>query len=251
MAAALFGLPRRLGIAAAIAAIALDQAVKLWLLYGFDLPSRGRVPLLPTIDLVLAWNTGISYGLFQQTGPLGQWALCALKGVAVVLLCLWLARTSSRLAGLALGLIVGGAIGNAIDRVVYGAVVDFALFHLEIGEKSFNWYVFNLADVAIVAGVIALLYDSCWGYPPQKRPDPGRYGSRAVHSSVRCRAPRSAGQSQFEQVEQCVRPKPQAGWYRPRRERFRVPCGCLPSSWVSVFWWPRVRPAPRTTTMTT
>ena len=86
----------------------LDQAVKLWLLYGFDLPGRGRVPLTPFLDLVLAWNTGISYGLFQQAGPLGQWALFALKVIAVVLLGLWLARTGSRLSGLALGLIIGG-----------------------------------------------------------------------------------------------------------------------------------------------
>jgi signal peptidase II len=81
------------------------------------------------------------------------------------------------MATVALGLIIGGAIGNAIDRAAYGAVVDFALFHLQIGGKSFNWYVFNLADVAIVAGVAALLYDSFLGasegYPPQKRPDPG------------------------------------------------------------------------------
>jgi signal peptidase II len=164
MAPKLVGVPQRLGIAAALAAAALDQAVKLWLLYGFDLPNRGRVPLLPTIDLVLAWNTGISYGLFQQTGPLGQWALFALKAVAVLLLCLWLARTGSRLAGLALGLIIGGAIGNAIDRVVHGAVMDFVLFHISAATWTFQWYVFNLADAAIVAGVIGLLYQSLFDF---------------------------------------------------------------------------------------
>jgi len=74
------------------------------------------------------------------------------------------------MATVALGLIIGGAIGNAIDRIVYGAVVDFALFHLQIGENTFNWYVFNLADVAIVAGVIALLYDSLVGIPAAKAP---------------------------------------------------------------------------------
>ena len=107
----------RLGVIVALVTAAADQAVKFWLLYGFDLPGRGRVALAPFLDLVLAWNTGISYGLFQQAGPLGQWALFALKVVAVVLLALWLARTGSRLSGVALGLIIGGAIGNAVDRL--------------------------------------------------------------------------------------------------------------------------------------
>jgi signal peptidase II len=167
---ALVGPAQRLGIAAALAAAALDQAVKLWLLYGFGLPSHGRVPLLPFIDLVLAWNTGISYGLFQQAGPLGQWALFVLKTVAVLLLCLWLVRTGSRLAGLALGLIIGGAIGNAIDRFVHGAVMDFVLFHIGTATWTFQWYVFNLADAAIVAGVAGLLYESAVGRDAVKAP---------------------------------------------------------------------------------
>ena len=75
---------------------------------------------------------------------------------------------------------MAGAIGNAIDRLAYGAVVDFALFHVQIGGNTYNWYVFNLADVAIVAGVMALLYESFWGFPPQKRPDPGRYRTPCV-----------------------------------------------------------------------
>jgi signal peptidase II len=95
------------------------------------------------------------------------------KAVAVIVLAIWMARSRTLIATVALGLIIGGAIGNAVDRFAYGAVVDFALFHLQIGGKPFNWYVFNLADVAIVAGVAALLYDSFLGYPPQKRPDPG------------------------------------------------------------------------------
>jgi signal peptidase II len=88
----------------------------------------------------------------------------------VIVLAVWMARSRHRLATVALGLIIGGAIGNAIDRVTYGAVVDFALFHVQIGEKTFNWYVFNLADVAIVAGVAALLYDSFLGVPAAKAP---------------------------------------------------------------------------------
>jgi signal peptidase II len=154
------GAPLRLGLAAAVVVAAIDQAAKLWLLHGFGLTGRDRVPLTSFLDLVLAWNPGISYGLFQQTGPVGQWVLLVLKVVAVVLLLIWLVRTRSRFAGLALGLIVGGAIGNAIDRAVHGAVMDFVLFHITATTWTFQWYVFNLADAAIVAGVIGLVFES-------------------------------------------------------------------------------------------
>jgi signal peptidase II len=160
MAAFPGGAPFRLGLATAVAAAAVDQAVKAWLLYGVGLTERSRVPVAPFIDLVLAWNTGISYGLFQWPGPLWQWVLLAFKGIAVVLLLLWLARTHSRLAGVSLGLIVGGAIGNAVDRALHGAVMDFVLFHLAGPTWTFQWYVFNVADAAIVAGVIGLVYES-------------------------------------------------------------------------------------------
>jgi signal peptidase II len=160
----------RFALAVAIVTAALDQAAKLWLLFGLDLPARGIVRLTPFLDLVLTWNTGISYGLFRQQGPLGQGALLALKAVAVVLLWIWLARTSSRLAALSLGLIIGGAIGNAIDRLAYGAVADFVLFHVTTATFSFNWSVFNLADVAIVAGVIGLLFETLIGRGAAKAP---------------------------------------------------------------------------------
>jgi signal peptidase II len=159
-----------LGIAAAAAACVLDQAVKLWLLYGFELGRKGAVPVIPFIDFVLIWNKGISYGLFQQEGPVGRWILVLIKAAAIVLLWLWLASVTSRLSALSLGLIIGGALGNAIDRLVYGAVADFVLFHVETASFRFNWYVFNLADVAIVAGVIGLLYESFVGGHAAKAP---------------------------------------------------------------------------------
>ena len=90
--------------------------------------------------------------------------------VAVALLWIWLAKASSRLSAVALGLIIGGAIGNGIDRLAYGAVVDFVLLHMETATWRFNWYVFNLADVAIVAGVIGLLYESLAGGSAPKAP---------------------------------------------------------------------------------
>jgi signal peptidase II len=162
--------PLRSGVIAAIATLVLDQASKLWLLYVFDIGRRGTVKVTPFFDLVLAWNIGISFGWFQNDSQIAQIALMIIKAVAVIALAVWMARSRTMIATVALGLIIGGAIGNAIDHFAYGAVVDFALFHLQIGGNTFNWYVFNLADVAIVAGVAALLYDSFLGIPAAKAP---------------------------------------------------------------------------------
>jgi signal peptidase II len=156
------------GLVVAVIACALDQAVKLWLLFAFDLATKGAVAVAPFVDLVLTWNTGISYGWFQQDGPFGQSLLLAFKIVAVV--WIWLARVGSRLSALAIGLIIGGAIGNAIDRLAYGAVADFVLLHIETAGWRLHWYVFNLADVAIVAGVALLLYESLRGDRAAKAP---------------------------------------------------------------------------------
>jgi len=162
--------PLRPGIIAAVAVIALDQASKLWLLRVFDIGHRGTVKLTPFLDLVLALNPGISFGWFQSDSPATQIILMLIKAAAVIILAIWMARSRTVIATIALGLIIGGAVGNAIDRFAYGAVVDFALFHVQIGGNTFNWYVFNLADVAIVAGVAALLYDSFLGVPAAKAP---------------------------------------------------------------------------------
>jgi signal peptidase II len=160
----------RLGVITAIVVLVLDQASKFWLLQVFDIARRGTVRLTPFFDLVLAWNQGISFGWFQTNGTTAQIVLMAIKVVAVVVLTVWMARSRTLLVTFALGSIIGGAIGNAIDRFTYGAVVDFALFHVQIGGNTLNWYVFNLADVAIVAGVAALLYDSFRGIPAVKAP---------------------------------------------------------------------------------
>src|SRR5437868_15546099 len=160
----------RPGIIAGLVTLVLDQASRLWLLYVFDIGHRGTVKVTPFFDLVLAWNIGISFGWFQNDGQIAQIALMLVKAVAVIALAIWMARSRTVLATVALGLIIGGAIGNAIDRFAYGAVLDFALFHVQIGGNTFNWYVFNLADVAIVAGVAALLYDSFLGVPAAKAP---------------------------------------------------------------------------------
>ena len=159
----------RFGLAVAAFTCMLDQASKLYLVFVVDLANH-PLWLGPFLDFVLTRNTGISYGLFQTEGPLGQWLLLGFKAIAVVLLWIWLTRSRSRLTALSLGLIIGGAIGNAIDRLAYGWVADFVFFHVSGANWRFNWYVFNLADVAIFAGVIGLLYESLIGERAQKAP---------------------------------------------------------------------------------
>ena len=148
--------PARLGFWVALATFALDQASKLYLLYGYDLPVREPLVLAPFLELVVVWNQGISYGLFKQNTEVGRWALVAVQVAAAVGLSLWMVRASGRILVLSLALIVGGAAGNALDRIVFGAVFDFVHFHV----GAWSWYVFNVADAAIVAGVIGLLYDA-------------------------------------------------------------------------------------------
>jgi|SRR5262245_28456487 signal peptidase II len=137
--------------------LVLDQVSKWWVLVVYSLQDRGRVHVAPFFDLVFVKNFGISYGLLQLDSRLGQWLLAGLAGLAVLAMAVWLARgISSKLVAASIGLIMGGAVGNAIDRLVLGGVADFIQLH----ALGFYWYVFNIADAAIVAGVCALLYDS-------------------------------------------------------------------------------------------
>ena len=160
----------RFGVIVAALACLIDQASKLYLLRVVDLAAHGPIRLGAYFDLILTRNTGISYGLFQTTGPLGAWVLLGVKTVAVALLWVWLARARDRLTALSLGLIIGGAIGNGIDRLAYGWVADFVYFHITTANWRFSWYVFNLADAAIVAGVVGLLYESLRADRAVKRP---------------------------------------------------------------------------------
>jgi signal peptidase II len=155
MLSKLFGRFSFLGLVVAMLSIAIDQAQKYYSLFVYDIANSGPVDWTPNLQFVLVWNRGVSYGLFQQETEFGRWALISFRLAAVVLLLLWLAKIHTKTGAVAIGLIIGGAIGNAIDGVLYGAVADFFLFH--VGD--FSWYVFNLADVAIVAGVALLLYD--------------------------------------------------------------------------------------------
>lgn len=156
----------RPGLIALVATLLIDQAFKLFMLQVVGITSGQVITVLPVLDLIMAWNYGVSFGLFQQDGALGQWALVVFKAAAVILIGWWLWRAESLLTAIALGLIAGGAIGNGLDRILHGAVADFFAFHITTATWQFQWYVFNLADVGIVAGVGLLLYESLFGGRP-------------------------------------------------------------------------------------
>jgi signal peptidase II len=159
----------RLGVAVAAIVFAADQLTKLLVLHALKLELGERYTVTPFLDLALTYNRGISYGLLPQEGELGRWALVALSLAAAGLFAVWMVRAQSWIVSVSLGLLVGGAVGNALDRMVYGAVADFVSLH----GFGWYWYVFNLADAAIVAGIIGLLYDALTG-SVTKSPPSGR-----------------------------------------------------------------------------
>jgi signal peptidase II len=142
----------KLGLLLAALIFALDQISKFWILRIVNLDERGPISITPFMDLVMAWNRGISYGLFETHA---QEVLIGLSLVISLFLVSWLARAKHPLQAGAIGILIGGAIGNTLDRVLHGAVADFVLLHW----GNWNWYVFNVADIAIVAGVALLFYD--------------------------------------------------------------------------------------------
>ncbi|HTC84013.1 MAG TPA: signal peptidase II [Rhizomicrobium sp.] len=150
--------PREVGLIAAALALVADQGSKLFMLYGAGfahMPPGAAVPVLPFFNLVMVWNPGISYGLFPASG-LGTVLLIALAVAAVVVLGWLLWRSTSRALAIGYGLIIGGALGNnLVDRLVYGKVADFFHFY----GFGYDWYIFNIADVAITLGAIAIIYD--------------------------------------------------------------------------------------------
>jgi signal peptidase II len=150
------------GLAAAV--IAIDQAVKAWILGGLDLPNRLTVPFLGPIHLTMVWNQGVSFGLLRADHDLARWALTGFSLVVALVLAWWARNATRTLMGWGLGLVMGGAIGNAIDRFRFGAVVDF----VDVTRLMFPW-VFNVADSAICIGVACLLLDSVRKEPA---PDP-------------------------------------------------------------------------------
>jgi len=146
----------KFGLILAAATLVADQASKLFVLHGLRLAVGDVLTVTPFFDIALVMNRGISYGLLPQDSDLGRWLLVMVNLAAAALFTIWLGRFHSRLPAAAIGLLIGGALGNAIDRTVYGAVVDFVSLH----AFGWRWYIFNVADAAIVAGVIGLLYDA-------------------------------------------------------------------------------------------
>jgi len=162
--------PREVGFIAAALALIADQGLKLFLLYGAGfahMPPGAAVPVLPFFNLVMVWNPGISYGLFPASSALGTWVLVGISIVAVAALTWWLWGSTSRPLTAGFGLIIGGALGNLIDRLTYGKVADFFHFY----GFGYDWYVFNIADLAITLGAVAILYDVL---QPQLPQDPGQ-----------------------------------------------------------------------------
>ena len=141
--------------AIAIVVIIADQASKAWILGPFDLPSRGSVPVLPILRLTMTWNPGVSFGLLNAHSAFGRWALVAFETGVAGALAYWARRGERPILAAALGLVIGGALGNVIDRARLGAVIDF----IDVTALHFPW-VFNLADSAINIGVGLLLIDA-------------------------------------------------------------------------------------------
>ncbi|MEK8091479.1 signal peptidase II [Methylocystis sp. IM3] len=158
--------PRATGLAAAFIAALVDQTHKFWMLHVFGIESRPPVTLAPFLDVTLSWNYGVSYSLFPAHEGAGRALLLAGQAVIVAVLLAWMWRARSRLTALALGLVVGGALGNALDRVARGAVADFFYLHTTLPVGPLANYVFNVADVAITAGVALLLFESIFPPPP-------------------------------------------------------------------------------------
>jgi signal peptidase II len=147
----------------ALVTILLDQLSKAWVLGPLDLPDKGSVAVLPILRLTMVWNHGVSFGFLTAHGAVGRWGLVLFALVVVVVLGVWAARTTRPLMAGALGLVMGGAIGNNIvDRVRFGAVADF----IDVSALHFPW-IFNIADSAINIGVALLLIETLW---PAKAP---------------------------------------------------------------------------------
>lgn len=151
--------PREWGLVAAAGALIADQASKFYLLYGLNFLHMGpgqSIPVLPFFNLVMVWNPGISYGLFPASSIWGTAVLVLIALAAIAGLGYWLWGITSLSLAVGVGLVIGGALGNnLIDRVVYGRVADFFYFY----GFGHGFYVFNVADVAITFGAVAIIYE--------------------------------------------------------------------------------------------
>lgn len=148
----------RLGLTVAAILLIADQASKWVILERVMNPPR-IIEVTGFFNLVMVWNPGVSFGMFGDGGEAGRWILTVLAMVICAFLLNWLRQVDRRMPALAIGLVIGGAIGNVVDRVRFGAVADFLDFHL----FGYHWPAFNVADSAITIGVALLLIDSLFG----------------------------------------------------------------------------------------
>jgi signal peptidase II len=146
------------GIIIALAVFILDQASKYWLMFGVQLLERAPVEVTPFMNLVVVWNRGISFGMFSRHEADLRYVLIAFACMLTAFLLHWLSKADSRFMARALGLVIGGAIGNVADRLQYGAVFDFLDLHL----VGYHYPAFNVADSAIVIGVLCMVWDGLW-----------------------------------------------------------------------------------------
>lgn len=144
----------RLGLAVALLVAVLDQITKQLMMGWLGDPYR-VVEVTGFFNLVTVWNRGVSFGMFNTAGSIGPWVLSLLAVAVCIALGFWLRRAENRMLAVALGLVIGGALGNVVDRVFYGAVYDF----LDVHAFGYHWPAFNLADSAITIGVIGILAD--------------------------------------------------------------------------------------------
>lgn len=144
-----------LGLAVAAVVVVLDQLTKWWILNTVMQPFPRVVEVAPFFNLVLTWNPGVSFGMFAHEAEYMPYVLSAVSVVITVFLLGWLRRADSRFVALCLGLVIGGAMGNVVDRLLYGAVADFLDFH----AFGFHFWAFNIADSGISVGVILLVID--------------------------------------------------------------------------------------------
>jgi signal peptidase II len=150
------------GLIAVISLIA-DQATKWWILESIMQPPR-VIPMTPFFNLVLTWNNGVSFGLFNNDNELNALILSLLAIAIVIFLILWLRKAENKRMAIGLGLIIGGALGNVIDRGIHGAVVDFLDFYI----NSYHWPAFNVADSCISIGAVILIFDSLFSPKPEQ-----------------------------------------------------------------------------------
>jgi signal peptidase II len=167
----------RRSIAIAAMIFVVDQATKHAVLYGLDFLSlpqhEARIEILPFLDFVMVWNLGVSYGLFPASTPFLRWLLVAVAALMSAVLGWWMTRVRDPVLSAALALMLGGALGNMVDRIIYGAVADFVLLH----AFGYQWYVFNVADTAITLGVALMAWDVIVGQDGLLKPGGPRKGA--------------------------------------------------------------------------